>query len=736
MNSRTLMLILAALPAAQAVAQTASEDTLAEVVVTAQRREERLLDVPAAISAISGEQLSRQHLLGNADLAKQVPSLSFTVQGPGESTLAIRGLGTAYGLAPAVSYYLNETPLDIRTDGVAGAPDVDFFDVERVEVLRGPQGTLYGSSSMGGALRVLTAQPDPTGMAVRAEAGISAMSGGGTGYSGKGALNLPLSDNAAVRFVGAYEHIPGFIDRAAPGDYTDPSPDLQVTKKRANDADIKSGRVIGLWRPSDALSIKPSVYFSEIEAGASSEYFDNLPKYTTAATYASPLKSKLVNGNLLVEGDLGFASLLSSSSVLKRDVDNDDDYSLLLVNYASFFGLPTVNYPTLHRLSSHNDGFVQEFRLTSKSEGRLRWVAGAYYSRFKQHSIELLDSRVFADAIGQTDSTSIYTFDQDVLDRQTAAFADLTYKLLPNLEATLGARYYELKDRLENVQTGVLAAPNQPRVHAKANGTSPRFVLSYRPVQDVTLYGTAARGYRPGGPNVGLADGIGCALTDAYSPLYDPDSVWNYEIGAKTELLQRRLSVNVAAYRIDWKDVQQAVTDPGCGYIIVANVGEARSKGAEIEINARPIESLTLNAGASYTDAKFTSIAEAYQFASASVAGDPLPEVPKRKFNVGAEYSLTMGADRTGFLRADWAYLSSVPTGFTTHERRPSYDTLSASVGMRTERYEVSLYGRNLTNEDGILDIRTGAVSSFEDVFRTQISTPPRTIGLNLKVEF
>ena len=482
MTLKKYIWLLSLLPALPAVAQTADDDaTLGEVVVTAQRREERLQDVPAAISALSGERLSRQHLLGNADLASQVPSLSFTVQGPGESTLAIRGLGTAYGLAPAVSYYLNETPLDIRTDGMAGAPDIDFFDIERVEVLRGPQGTLYGSSSMGGALRILTAQPDPTGMEVKAEAGLSDMSGGGTGYSGKAALNLPLGDNSAVRFVGAYEHLPGYIDRAAPGDYSDPSPDLQVTKKRANDADIKSGRIIGLWRPTEAISIKPSVYFSEIESGSSSEYFDNLPKYTRAATYASPMISKLVSGNLLVEGDLGFASLLSSSSVLKRDVDNDDDYSLLLVNFAPLFGLPVVDYPTLHRLSSHNEGFIQEFRLTSKSEGRFRWVAGAYYSRFKQHSIELIDSQTFADAFGQTDSTSIYTFDQDLLDRQSAVFADLTYQLLPNLEATVGARYYELKDRLENVQTGVLAAPNQPRVHAKANGTSPRFVLSYRP---------------------------------------------------------------------------------------------------------------------------------------------------------------------------------------------------------------------------------------------------------------
>ncbi|MFO1465903.1 MAG: TonB-dependent receptor [Steroidobacteraceae bacterium] len=437
-----------------------------------------------------------------------------------------------------------------------------------------------------------------------------------------------------------------------------------------------------------------------------------------------------------MEADLGFGSLLSSTSFLSRNVDNSDDYSLLTTNFAPFFGLPSVDYPTLHRLTSHNEGIIQELRLTSPSDQRLKWVAGAYFSRLKQHSTELLDSASFADLIGQGSDTSLYTFEQFVVDRQLAAFVDLTYKLLPNLELTAGARYYELRDSLENVQTGVLAAPNQPLIHAKATGTSPRFVLSYRPLEDVTLYATAARGYRPGGPNVGLPDGINCSLVDAYSPIYDPDSVWNYEIGAKTELLQRHLSVNVAAYRIDWRNVQQAVTDPGCGYIIVANVGEARSKGVEAEIVYRPIEALTLNAGGSYTQAEFTSIAPAYQSASASVPGDPLPDVPRRKINAGAEYTLALGSERSGFLRADWTYLSEVPTGFTSVFQRPSYNMVGASIGLRSAHYEVSLYGRNLTNENAILSIQVGAGSSFGDVFRSQISTLPRSIGLDLKMNF
>jgi len=290
--------------------------------VTAERRSESLQDVPAAITALSGEMLDELHLQGNADLAQRVPSLAFDVLSPGESTLSIRGLGTSYGLEPAVSYYLNETPLDVRTDGYTGAPDIDFFDVDRVEVLRGPQGTLYGSSSMGGAIRVLTAQPNFSAFAVNAEVGGSVMDGGGVGYLAKSAVNIPLSSNLAVRVVGGYEYVPGYVNRVIPGDFGDPHPtnDLLV-QRRTNDAELTNGRIIATWKPTDALTITPSLVFSQIRAGNNSQYYTNLPDFTTAAYYPSPQSSRLTVGNLLLTYELGFAELLSSTSVLSHDVD-------------------------------------------------------------------------------------------------------------------------------------------------------------------------------------------------------------------------------------------------------------------------------------------------------------------------------------------------------------------------------------------------------------------------------
>jgi iron complex outermembrane receptor protein len=720
----------------QTAAAQSSGDSLTEIVVTAQRRAERLQDVPAAITALSGDALNQMRLQGNADLAAYVPSLSFDVLGPGETTLTIRGLGTSYGLEPAVSLYVNETPLDIRTDGYAGAPDIDFFDVDRIEVLRGPQGTLYGSSSMGGAVRILTAQPDPSAFAVNTEVGGSSMQGGGAGYLAKSAVNLPITADSAVRVVGAFEHVPGYVNQAAPGDYTVAQPDLPVTARRINDVDLKSGRIIGLWKPTDELTIKPTLMISEVDAANNSDYFSNLPEFTTAATYPSPQTSRLEVGNLQVDYHFDFATLMSSTSVLSRDVQTQSDFTLFWANLAPEFGVPyPPSYPGTDFDTSHNSGFIQELRLTSPTEQALRWVGGAYFSHYRQHSTESTNSNAFANAIGQTTGPNLYSFDQSVIDQQTAVFVDLTYKILPRLEITAGERYYELRDSLENVQSGVLAAPNQPLVHAKASGNSPRLVLTYHPLDDTTVYATAARGYRPGGPNVGLPTGIGCALNNAYSPLYQPDTVWNYELGAKSEFLERKLSIDVSVYRIDWKNVQQSVTDPGCGYEFVANVGTAQSKGVEAEINFKPVQSLLLSASGSYDHAEFTSIDGPFLQAAAAQAGEAVPGVPRQKFNLGGEYTAVI-ADRTGYLRLDWSHLGDVPAGFGYDAVRPAYSALDAAVGVRAGHYDVSLYGHNLTNSNGILEILEGASYSFGNTFATRISTPPRTVGIDLKMHF
>src|SRR6202046_3898002 len=242
---------------------------------------------------------------------------------------------------------------------------------------------------MVGAIWILSAQPDPSAFAVNAEVGGSSTDGGGLGYLTKSAVNLPLSPDAAIRIVGAFEHVPGYINQAAPGDFSVAHPDLPVTARRINDVDLKSGRIIGLWKPTDALTIKPTLMISEVDANNNSNYFSNLPEFTTAATYPSPQTSRLEVGNLQVDYAFGFATLMSSTSILSRDVQTQSDFSLLLANLAPDFGIAyPPNYPETDFDTSHNSGVVQELRLTSPTEQALRWVGGAYFSHYRQHSTE------------------------------------------------------------------------------------------------------------------------------------------------------------------------------------------------------------------------------------------------------------------------------------------------------------------------------------------------------------
>jgi hypothetical protein len=330
-------------------------------------------------------------------------------------------------------------------------------------------------------------------------------------------------------------------------------------------------------------------------------------------------------------------------------------------------------------------------------------VGGAYFSHYRQHSTETSNSATFADAIGQTTGPNLYSFDQSVIDQQSGGLrgSDLQDHRR-GFEITAGERYYELRDSLENTQSGVLGAPSQPLVHAKASGNSPRLVLTYHPADDTTLYATAARGYRPGGPNVGLPTGIGCTLNNAYSPLYQPDTVWNYELGTKVEFLDRKLSIDLAAYRIDWKNVQQAVDDPGCGYLFVANVGSARSKGVEAEINFKPIESLLLSASGSYDHAEFTSIDAAFQGAGAAQSGEAVPGVPRQKFNLGGEYTAVI-ADHTGTcasIGATWAVspraLPTMPCGPRTARWKQRWE---CAPDITMYRCMATIYGN--TNSNG-----------------------------------
>ena len=330
----------------------------------------------------------------------------------------------------------------------------------------------------------------------------------------------------------------------------------------------------------------------------------------------------------------------------------------------------------------------------------------------------------------------ILRFDQRTEDEQAAIFGEVAFRLWPALELTAGLRGYWLESSLENVQSGLFAAPSQPHTSTDKSGVNPRLVLNYSASDDILFYATGARGYRPGGPNVGLPSNVGCVMGDAYRPLFDPDSVWNYELGMKSQFLERRATLNVAGYRIDWEDVQQSITDPGCGTLFFANFGEARSEGVEVEFSLRPTASLLLNASASYTDAKYTKIDSAFVGAIEVEPGDAVADVPEWKYAASGEYTFAVGNLGTAYLRADWQYVDAIPTGVTSRTNRPSYDIVNAAVGLQSGPWDLSLYVANAGNSKATLAIMQDVTAAIDGVFDTRVATAPRTIGMLARMRF
>lgn len=736
--SSAAILVGCAGAAAAQDAPVPAADNNADIVVTAQKRSERLQNVPIAISAIGNQQLVDAHIVGNRDLARIVPSLAVKPLVPGESQIILRGINTGYGLAPAVSYYLDETPFDLRSDGFSGAPDIDFFDVARVEVLRGPQGTLYGASSMGGTIRVITNQPDPKAFALKTEISGSAVKGGsGANYSGKIVVNVPVATDLAARLFASREHYTGFSDRILPvNGYFSMSPSDPVAQKNDNHANLTSARLTVAWTPSD-WKITPSVSYQRNVADGYAYSDSNRPHYDYNDTFRSRNVNRLIVSNLKIEKSLGFAELTSSTSYLDKTASNIQDYSGQAERqYLSDGGAPDQLLSETSRLPKTYKSFIQEARLSSDRGGILKWTAGLYYEHTKINEQQYITSPGFAAFLAPGAGTDSIFYDViPSTDEQYAAFADGTLRISRTLSVSAGVRAFHYNQHYAYGEGGITGDPtdnNVSGVSSSKTGYNPRFNINFTPSRDVSLYATASRGFRIGGANPALVPtgGAACTYQDVFKQGFGPDSVWNYEVGAKTQSFDRRLTVNAAAYRLDWSNIQQQVNST-CGSF-VGNFGKARIYGLELETSLRLLDNFSLSASGSYTDAKFKSFNAGYA-ASVNIAVDQrLVNTPRYQGDVGAEYQLPLGDDRGLTARLDAQYVGSTPTSYTYTTdiyNRPSYTNLNLSLGGHIRTTELELFIRNLTNSFQVLD----ASPSRSRNFARYMVAPPRTIGLTLR---
>jgi outer membrane receptor protein involved in Fe transport len=728
----------AAPPAAPAPAGAA----VGEIVVTAMKRSERLQDVPVAVTAIGNKELVDAHIMGNEDLARVVPSLAIHALVPGESQIIMRGINTGYGLSPAVSYYLDETPFDLRSDGYSGAPDIDFFDVARVEALRGPQGTLYGASSMGGTIRVITNAPDPRAFAVKAETGLSGTDGGsGLGYVDKLVVNAPLSSDLAARLFVSQEHTSGFVSRVLPvNGYFATSPTDPIAQKDDNTADLSSTRLALRWTPGD-WKITPSVsYQRNIDDGYPYSDSDR-PHYEYNGLFRSKNVERFVVGNLEIDKPLGFADLTSSTSWLDKRAQNDQDFSGQgQRQYRADGGAPNQLIPELSYLPKTYKSFVQEVRLSSDHTGPVSWTAGVFYEHTDINEQQYETSTPFGAFLAPGANSNMIFYDIiPSTDQQVAGFVDGTYKPTSQLSISAGGRYFYYNQHYAYYEGGITGDPvddDVAGVSASKTGFNPRFNIDYKVAPSVSLYATASKGFRLGGVNPALVPagpGATCTYQSVFQQGFAPDTLWNYELGAKTQSPDHRLTFNADGYRIDWNNIQQAVNST-CGSF-VGNFGNARIYGAEAEANLRVVDGFTVSASGSYTDARFVSFNPGYANSVNISVNQPLVNTPVWQGDISGEYRIDMGDDRGVRLRLDVQYTGSTPTSYTyttSIYTRPASTNVNAAIAGHIGKTELELFVRNIGNSYQILDILPARSRNYAE---NQVA-PPRTIGATLRYGF
>ncbi|WP_395670281.1 TonB-dependent receptor [Phenylobacterium sp.] len=709
--------------------------------MTANRRAETVLEAPLSITAVSAEALQEKAATSFFDYASAVPNLSFgnTSYGVNSRTIALRGIagGGTTGL------YIDETP-------VPESLDPKIFDVERIEVLRGPQGTLYGARSMGGTVRLITVQPSTSEVSGRLHASVS-----DTAYAPKpnfqvdGAYNIPLSDTLALRVSGIREYTAGYFERA----YPDANGGL-TTVDGVGALTTSGLSVAALFKPSDSLSITPRlIYQKNSYKGfpfgdvAVPDPLAPVPLVPSSLTnlrefdIPESAKDKFLLASAEIRLERAFGTFTSATSYFDRTASNVEDNSLAL---SGALGLPIARAV----IANDEDGkqFTQEFRFSSDFEGPFQLVAGLYYNHTK--GFEVFPPTVVAELAEFGLDTNVYSGQFRDSSKEYAAYAEGTLNVTQRLSLTAGARLFETKTEAQTTTDGLAVGGLQvgPVRKHKENGINPKFSAKYELTDSAQVYATAAKGYRPGGSQAPLtapscaADLARLGITPEDTATFKSDSVWSYEVGAKGRAFDNRVSAAAAVFRIDWSDIPQTITLP-CGFLFRDNAGKARSQGVELEFDAHPVDGLSLGLGFGYTDAKITKTLEGGSLR----AGDRIQQVPRYTLTASAGYDWPVTERIEGFVNADYKYVSNSistvnsirdpATGSLAPRFRPSYDIVGARAGVRFDNVELAVFGKNLTNEIASLSdvVSLGA----EAPGRARVSiNQPRTIGVEARLTF
>ncbi len=752
-----------------AASEATAEDTgLAEIVVTAEKYTSTIQNTPISMSAVTGDQLIAAGITTVEDVAHFVPGLSMRSAGPGNTEYEARGLASNGGAAPTVGFYLDEVPLSPPALAQVGKVviDPDLYDVNRIEVLRGPQGTLYGSGSMGGTIKIVTNQPKLGDWEGSVQGTLSNTEGGSGNGGGQFMLNIPIGEVLALRVVGSDTYRSGWIDRVV----VNPFPEdtglnrgnvlagpVQAVIHNVNTEDLYGGRASVLFQPSSDVSVVASALYQRMVMGGYDD-FDSPPGAAYLAHYEAfdipePLADTVHIYSLTATVNLGFADLTSATAYWNRESHQTQDGSESIGGFSNGI-YPYIAVP--YSEVDYSKQFSQEIRLASKGDDRLHWVGGAFASDLNSIWQELGASPYFLTVGDTPGGVGAATFNPYKIE-QLALFADGSYKFTDQWKFEAGLRWYRYQSQQLEQEWGYDTASPTPapytRTKAADTGFNPRFDLSYSPTTDLTTYVSVSKGFRPGGANIYVPPPNikppGCA--GGAEPSFGPDSVWDYEVGEKARLFDNWLTINSDFYYIKWLGVQQTLL-LACGYEYEANAGNGRSFGPEIEVNAKLSDQWLLAFSGAYTDAKvtqpnatfvafLTTVAErpngSPYCATAAGCTAPILNVPRDTASLSLVYSTKLLANY-----ALSARISDIYTGPTTDEdyfygvQVPSYSIAAARVSVSRDNWEANLFVDNLTNK--IAELTANNTSfQFNIPGLARITTnQPRTFGGQINYKF
>jgi outer membrane receptor protein involved in Fe transport len=779
-------LAFASTAGAQSAATADTTTTLGEIIVTAQKRVSTVQDTPISITAVSGADLQDRGISDVSTLAAATPGVSLKSNGPGQTEVEMRGMTSSGGNSATVGFYLDDVPMTAPAGAQNGKVVIDptLYDLNRIEVLRGPQGTLYGAGSMGGTVKLITNQPNLTESHASVESILSGTDGGGFNHNDNFMFNLPIiNDRLALRIVGSEAYTSGWIDRIVADPFPLPTnggatrgnveaAPVVARYPGSNAEHLYGARVTLLWKPTDELSITPSVFFQRITQDGPSA-FDSNPgteahyqPFNVAEPYSDKIAVYSLTGNYKFESfDItSVTAQWTRTSVQSQDGSENfnSPISGVEINAPGTIGfyLPGGTGPVQGTETDPSRQFSQELRAASSGSGPLNWVGGLFYSQFKSTwnlytAVENPSAYVDLGTFGPATVPAIWNLTNPTKISQYAAFGEGTYAITDHLKATAGLRWYAYDYHFYDHFAGWGsplggATPSIETVSQSENGVNPKFNLAYEFNKDFMVYVTAAKGFRPGGANQPLPTtgplwapgGVPLSVTPfkyangAWPTSYKPDTLWSYELGEKARLFDRRVTINSSVYYERWSNVQ--LLELPNDYLLQDNGGNAKIIGGELELRVALGAGFELGASGGYTQATLTP-----GIHYTITPFNKLPDVPDHTgdFNLTYEHALTGTYKFTA--RVENTYVASrldltFPPGFGTGKLTPlpSYDLTNVRAGIHSGAgWGAALFANNVFNKQAYLENMT-ELTLTNASFNRVITNQPLTVGVDLTYTF